>query len=164
MTLPQATQLQIESRQPTAAEILAYAASRQNKWFSPRPAPRKSEAAEAVKTGCRHHEQQPAPPAAEKPKITKLPRDARYRMVASLLRQGVIQERIYEMTGVSRKKIRNVALSLGLPTDSRQFCDRHEAEIRRMYDEGMSLISISLSLGMAKNSAANYVRKKGWKR
>lgn len=42
MTLPSATALHIKSRQPTTAEILAYAAARQNKWFSPRTAPGKS--------------------------------------------------------------------------------------------------------------------------
>ncbi len=47
MTLPSATALQIESRQPTTAEILAYAASRTNKWFSPqREAPKQIEPVE----------------------------------------------------------------------------------------------------------------------
>lgn len=42
MTLPQATALQFKALHPTAAEILAYAASRKDKWFSPQTAPRKS--------------------------------------------------------------------------------------------------------------------------
>ena len=39
--LPVNTAIQFESRQPTTAEILAYAASRKDKWFSPQAAPRK---------------------------------------------------------------------------------------------------------------------------
>ena len=41
--LPVNTAIQFESRQPTTAEILAYAASRKDKWFSPQAAPRKRE-------------------------------------------------------------------------------------------------------------------------
>lgn len=43
MTLPQATAIQVESRQPTTTEILAYAASRNDKWFSPPAVTRKRE-------------------------------------------------------------------------------------------------------------------------
>lgn len=51
MTLPVNTAIQIESRQPSAAEILAYAASRRDKWFSPQRAPvKRAEHVEAVTT------------------------------------------------------------------------------------------------------------------
>jgi hypothetical protein len=165
MTLPSATQLQIN---PADLMPKVDRATLRKRLFPPQRKPVAPVKTETAKAGYQKPSPWPAPAhgkeASNKPKRPNLSRQARYTAVIALLRQGVIQARIHEMTGVSRKKIRNVALSLGLPTDSRQFCDRHEAEIRRMYDEGVSLINISVSLGMAKNSAANYIRKKGWKR
>ena len=51
MTLPQATSIQIQSRDPSPAEMRAYAASRSNKWFSPPARPvKRAEPVEAVVT------------------------------------------------------------------------------------------------------------------
>jgi hypothetical protein len=61
MTLPSATQLQMKSRQITTAEMLAYAASRHNKWFPSHAAPRAKEEATAPRRVTRIVQAAPAP-------------------------------------------------------------------------------------------------------
>jgi DNA invertase Pin-like site-specific DNA recombinase len=136
--------------------------SKRKDWFSPRNAPRK---ATEEKAALRMEANVLALDGPQKLTQRGKPMPKTVNgLIVRLLREGSSQAEISRMTGVSRKKIREIARRLNIPTTDRQYCEHYAEEIRRLFDKGLSYRAISLHLGMSRGAAGRFIEKKGWTR
>lgn len=102
-------------------------------------------------------------PAVKRVVARKPPPKTTNGLVAMMIRHGATQTEIQQKTGVSRKKIREMARRLGYPTELRPTCASHAEEIKALVDQGLSARRISLELGINAGAVIKFIRKNGWR-